>query len=72
MKKYFIIFIITFIGITSCKNELTVPQDSENNRNLNSLLTLKIGKNTMYLQDFVMNPSEVDSITSSSGKLICQ
>ena len=72
MKKQFVIFIIALIGITSCKKELNVPLDSDNNKNLNSLMTLKMGKNILYLQDFVMNPAEVDSITGSSGKLICQ
>jgi len=72
MKKHFIFFIIVLIGISSCKKELNVPEDSENNKNLNSLLTLKIGENILYLQDFVMNPAEVDSITGSSVKLNCQ
>jgi len=71
MKKNHLIFGLLLL-LTSCQPKLNYPTDSENNKNLNSLLTLKIGDNTVYLQDFVMNPAEIDSITSSSTKLVCK
>lgn len=58
--------------LTACQPALNLPTDSENNVNLNSLMTLNIGENTLYLQDFVMNTAEIDSITSSSTKLVCK
>ncbi|MDP4238580.1 MAG: alpha-amylase family glycosyl hydrolase [Bacteroidota bacterium] len=72
MKKQLFIFLLIVAGLAACQPFLYLPINSENNKNLNSLLTLKIGDNTLYLQDFVMNPAEVDSVTSSSTKLICQ
>jgi len=66
----YIILLIVLV-CTACKqSSLNFPSDSVNNKNLNSLLTLKIGENVLSLQDFIMNPSEIDSITSSSTKLI--
>ena len=58
--------------LTACQPSLNYPTNSENNKNLNSLLTLKIGNNTIFLQDFILNPAEIDSITSSSEKLDCK
>lgn len=70
MKK-----IIWFLGalpvLAGCHSDLGYPADAENNINLNSLTTLNVGDNTIFLQDFVMNPADVDSITSSSAKLTC-
>lgn len=68
------IFILIFVATAffSCQPKLNYPVDSDNNKNLNSLITLKIGGNKVYLQDFVMNPIEIDSITSSSEQLTCQ
>jgi glycosidase len=71
MKKLFLSLII-LIGFASCQPKLNVPADSVNNKNLNSLLTLQLGKNTVYLQDFILNPDEIDSVTSSSKNLICK
>ena len=72
MKKLFFILILIIVGFSACNSALNYPTDTENNKNLNSLMTLKIGINTLYLQDFVMNTAEIDSITSSSTKLICR
>ncbi|NDP21688.1 MAG: alpha-amylase [Paludibacter sp.] len=69
-KRSFILFLIA-IALTACKPKLDFPTDSENNLNLNTLITLKIGGNKVYLQDFVMNPLDIDSITSTSEQLIC-
>ena len=71
MKLNNLLFFL-FFALTACQPALNYPSDSENNKNLNSLMTLKIGSNTIYLQDFVINPAEIDSVNSSSTKLICQ
>jgi cyclomaltodextrinase / maltogenic alpha-amylase / neopullulanase len=70
MKRVFP-FTLLLVILTSCHQKLNLPPDGENNQNLNSLITLKLGDNKLYLQDFIMNPSEVDSISSSTDKLIC-
>ena len=71
MNKIFIlIFAVT--AFIACQPKLDLPTDSENSQNLNSLITLKIGSNKVYLQDFVINPLDIDSITSSSEHLVCQ
>ena len=64
--------IILLFALTACQPALHYPSGSVNNKNLNSLMTLKVGTNLIYLQDFVTNPSEIDSITDSSMKLNCQ
>jgi cyclomaltodextrinase / maltogenic alpha-amylase / neopullulanase len=66
------LFVFALVALTACQPKLHFPIDSENNKNLNSLSTLKVGENTIYLQDFVMNPADIDSITSSSDKIACQ
>ena len=71
MKKNHLIFGFILL-LTACQPKLNYPTDSENTKNLNSLLTLKIGGNTVYLQDFIMNPAEIDSITSTSSQLACR
>jgi glycosidase len=73
MKKQLFLFLLLAVGISACQPKtLNYPVDSENNKNLNSLMTLKIGFNTLYLHDFVLNSSEIDSINSSSSGLICK
>lgn len=71
MRINHLILISLFI-LTGCQPKLNFPADSENNKNLNTLLTLKIGENKLFTQDFILNPQEIDSITSSSPKLLCQ
>lgn len=68
----FNLFVLALVVLTACQPKLHLPVESENNQNLNSLSTLKLGKNTVYLQDFVMNPADIDSITTSSDKLVCR
>ena len=68
--NHFIIF--SLLLMTACQAKLNLPTDSENNKNLNSLLTLKIGENIVYLQDFILNPTNIDSVTSSSAKVTCK
>ncbi|MDD4993796.1 MAG: alpha-amylase family glycosyl hydrolase [Paludibacter sp.] len=64
----FIVYVL-FLGLTACQPKLNFPTQSDNNKNLNSLLTLNIGDNIVYVQDFILNPADVDSITSSSNEL---
>lgn len=71
MKKLSCLLLLAVVAVTAYGSSLDFPVNSENNKNLNSLLTLKIGENTIYLQDFILNPAEIDSVTSSSTQLIC-
>ncbi len=57
-----LLFIVIFTGCQ--KQALNLPADSQNNLNLNSLLTLKVGGNTIHTQDFILNPGEIDSVSS--------
>lgn len=66
------LFIALFFALTACQPKLNFPANSDNNKNLNSLMTLQIGENTLYLQDFILNPAQIDSITSSSTWLVCK
>ena len=73
MKKQLFILLLLAAGFLACQPKtLNYPVNSDNNKNLNSLMTLKIGVNTLFLHDFVLNPSEIDSISSSSPGLICK
>ena len=72
MKKQNLLLILALIAITACQPKLNFPTESENSKNLNSLLTLKVGENIVFLQDFIINPTEIDSITSTSVKLGCK
>lgn len=53
-------------ALTACQPALRQPATSPDNRNLNSLLTLEMGANDIYLQDFILKPESIDSVTSSS------
>jgi len=66
--------ILLFAGLllTACQPKLNLPVASENNINLNTLLTLEVGENKVYLQDFILNIADIDSVTSSSEKLKVQ
>jgi cyclomaltodextrinase / maltogenic alpha-amylase / neopullulanase len=71
MKRIIFISFSLFLLI-SCQPKLNFPVDSVDNINLNSLLTLQLGNNTVYLQDFILNPADIDSITSSSQQVKCK
>ena len=60
---------IPFIALAACQPKLNVPVDSDNDKHLNTLVTFEIGENQLYLQDFVLETSDIDSVTSSSEKL---
>jgi glycosidase len=72
MKNKISVLIFATIALVSCQPKLDLPVDSENNINLNTLVTLKIGGNKIFLQDFVLNPVEIDSVTSTSKYLLCE
>ena len=64
------LFIFALLALTACQPKLNFPAITENNKNLNSLTTLEIGENKIYLQDFILNPADIDSVTSSSKALV--
>lgn len=55
--------------VTACQPQLNVPADNADNKNLNSLTTLEPGENKLYLQDFILQPTDIDSVTSGSKAL---
>lgn len=60
---YFLLLLI--VGFISCTRQaLQLPPKSENNLNLNSLLTLPIGKDTLHTQDFIAEPRAIDSVVA--------
>lgn len=66
MKTKFSIFLLAIVLLASCqKQALNLPVEGENNVNLNSLLTLAVGENTIHTQDFILNPREIDSVSST-------
>jgi len=71
MKNKLLPLLWIALAFSACHPVTDYPLDSENNKNLNSLMTLNIGRNTIFLQDFVANPSEIDSVSTSSAKLAC-
>ncbi|MDO9152639.1 MAG: alpha-amylase family glycosyl hydrolase [Paludibacter sp.] len=68
MKKYGFLILISVV-FTACQPKLNVPAVTDDNKNLNSLTTLEIGDNIIFLQDFILNPAAIDSVTSSSNGL---
>jgi glycosidase len=63
----FLVAAFSFVLITSCQPTLNQPALSPDNRNLNSLMTLEIGENDIYLQDFILNVNDIDSVKCSSS-----
>ena len=53
----------------ACQPALNSPPAAVDNQKLNSLITLEVGENVVYLQDFILNVLNVDSVTSSSDEL---
>lgn len=68
MKKLFFLLVVT-IGLASCQPRINVLTNSVDHMNLNSLVTLEIGDNTLYLQDFILDVTQIDSVTSTSEYL---
>lgn len=64
------IILPAILVLSACQQPaLQVPTDSENSVNLNSLITLQKGENTVYTQDYILKPEQTDSVTSSSAGL---
>jgi len=66
------LIISSLLLLTACQPKLNLPSDSVNNKNLNTLFTAKYGENRIILQDYVMNPTDIDSVTSSSTNMPCR
>ena len=63
------LFFPALLLLVACQPRLNVPAISDDNKNLNSLSTLEIGENKLYLQDYIMTPADIDSVTSGSNAL---
>jgi len=68
MKRNHLFFVLLFL-LTACQQKLNLPAINENNRNLNTLATLEVGDNKLFLQDYILNPTEIYSVTSNSKTL---
>ena len=63
MRKITVLF-MSLLVLTACsKVGLNLPAESNNNINLNTLLTLKSGVNKVFTQDYILNVSEIDSVS---------
>ena len=54
------LFFPALLLLVACQPRLNVPAISDDNKNLNSLSTLEIGENKLYLQDYIMTPADID------------
>jgi cyclomaltodextrinase / maltogenic alpha-amylase / neopullulanase len=68
MKTKYLILAVPFLLI-ACQPALNTPPAAVDNQKLNSLMTLEVGENTIYLQDFILNVQMIDSVTSTSETL---
>jgi len=72
MKKQMILSAVSVLILCSCQPKLGNQPDADNNRRLNSLLTLKTGNDTVFLQDFVTKSDDIDSVTTTDKNLKCK
>ena len=65
MRKIMLCFIIGIL-LTSCgnNNSLNLPEKSNNNVRLNSTLTFSKGDNYFLTQDYILDISTIDSVSS--------
>ena len=63
MRKLTVLFLSVLVLTACTKTGLNLPADSNNNINLNTLLTLKSGVNNVFTQDYILNIAEIDSIS---------
>lgn len=63
MRKLTVLFLSVLVFTACTKTGLNLPADSNNNINLNTLLTLKSGVNKVFTQDYILNIAEIDSIS---------
>lgn len=58
------IFIASLVVLfAACNPSLNVPPSDINNQKLNSLLTLEVGDNTVFTEDFIADVNLIDSVT---------
>ena len=65
MKKLLFFTIISVIFAACGQNKLNLPTDTGKVVGLNSLTTINEGENLVHLQDFIIDCSEIDSVTCS-------
>ncbi len=71
MYKYILTISLSMLFF-ACQTGLKARIDSVNNQKLNSLYTFEIGENTLFLQDYILNPLDIQSIKSSSSEVDLQ
>ncbi len=71
MHKIYLLLIVPFLFI-ACQPALNTPPAAVDNQKLNSLMSLEVGNNQLYLQDFIQHVRAVDSVTSTSEFLKIQ
>ena len=70
MKTKFVIFWLASFALFACqKPALNLPADTENNLNLNTLLTLKIGTDTIFTQDYILDTQQIDSVNCDDATI---
>lgn len=63
-------FIVSLVILAGCaKLQLNFPAESENNINLNTLLTINSVSDTIFLQDFIFDTNQIDSVTCQNLEL---
>ena len=65
MKKLLFFTIISVLFAACAQNKLNLPAETGKVVGLNSLTTINEGENLIYLQDFIIDCSEIDSVTCS-------
>lgn len=63
MIKNSVYFAVLVLLFSACNPSLNVPPADSNNQKLNSLLTLEVGENTVFTEDFIADISLIDSVT---------
>ncbi len=66
------LLVISCAVLVACNPSLNVPPADSNNLRLNSLLTLEVGENTIYSQDFISDVSAIDSVTVNGTEVSAQ
>lgn len=57
------------LAFSSCqKPALKLPTSSVNNENLNTLLTLKVGVDSVFTQDYIFDTQKIDSVSCPDAK----
>lgn len=63
MKSRYSFIALAALVLSACNPSLNVPPADINNQKLNSLLTLEVGENTIFTEDFIDDVSQIDSVT---------